>query len=108
MANPVDYRLIAELTPLDFEKENNRGLPLGNVTSQLFANIYLNELDLFIKHGLKIKYYLRYADDFIILSSFLFCPSSSPFSQPSQSPFHYYIPVVCKSLFEYYLQVQKN
>jgi len=44
------------------------GLPLGNVTSQIFANIYLNELDQFIKHKLKIKYYLRYCDDFIILS----------------------------------------
>ncbi len=44
------------------------GLPLGNVTSQLFANIYLNELDQFIKHKLKIKNYLRYCDDFIILS----------------------------------------
>jgi len=44
------------------------GLPLGNVTSQIFANIYLNELDQFIKHQLKEKYYLRYCDDFIILS----------------------------------------
>lgn len=44
------------------------GLPLGNVTSQIFANIYLNELDQFVKHKLKIKYYLRYCDDFIILS----------------------------------------
>jgi len=44
------------------------GLPLGNVTSQLFANIYLNELDQFIKHELKARYYLRYCDDFIILS----------------------------------------
>ncbi len=43
------------------------GLPLGNVTSQLFANIYLNELDWFIKRGLKIKFYLRYCDDFVIL-----------------------------------------
>lgn len=43
------------------------GLPLGNVTSQLFANIYLNELDQFIKHGLKEKYYLRYCDDFLVL-----------------------------------------
>jgi hypothetical protein len=43
------------------------GIPLGNVTSQLFANIYLNELDQFIKHKLKAKYYLRYCDDFIIL-----------------------------------------
>ncbi len=36
------------------------GLPLGNITSQLFANIYLNELDQFIKQGLKVKYYIRY------------------------------------------------
>ncbi len=44
------------------------GLPLGNLTSQLFVNIYLNELDQFIKHKIKAKYYLRYCDDFIILS----------------------------------------
>jgi RNA-directed DNA polymerase len=49
-------------------KSFRRGLPLGNVTSQIFANIYLNELDQFIKHKLKEKYYLRYCDDFIILS----------------------------------------
>jgi len=46
-----------------------KGIPLGNLTSQIFANIYLNELDQHIKHKLKIKYYLRYADDFIILDS---------------------------------------
>lgn len=51
-----------------FNKSIGKGLPLGNVTSQLFANIYLNELDQFIKHQLKIKYYLRYCDDFVILS----------------------------------------
>lgn len=45
----------------------NTGLPLGNVTSQLFANIYLNELDRFIKHDLHVKFYFRYADDFVIL-----------------------------------------
>lgn len=50
-----------------FEKEKSRGLPLGNVTSQLFANIYLNELDQFVKHKLKVKFYLRYCDDFVIL-----------------------------------------
>lgn len=51
-----------------FEKLPGKGLPLGNVTSQLFANIYLNELDQFIKRTLKIKYYLRYCDDFVILA----------------------------------------
>ncbi len=51
------------------ENEEKRGIPLGNLTSQVFANIYMNELDQFVKHELKVKYYLRYADDFIFLSS---------------------------------------
>jgi len=45
-----------------------KGLPLGNLTSQLLVNIYMNEFDQYIKHDLKIKYYLRYADDFVVLS----------------------------------------
>lgn len=49
--------------------EGGKGIPLGNLTSQIFANIYLNELDQFVKQKLRIKHYLRYADDFIILSS---------------------------------------
>lgn len=44
------------------------GLPLGNLTSQLFANIYLNKFDQFVKHKLKTKYYIRYCDDFVIFS----------------------------------------
>ena len=43
------------------------GMPLGNLTSQFFANIYLNELDYFVKHKLRVKYYIRYVDDFVIL-----------------------------------------
>lgn len=43
------------------------GLPLGNLTSQLLVNIYMNEFDQWIKHPMKIKYYIRYADDFVIL-----------------------------------------
>ncbi len=42
-------------------------MPLGNLTSQFFANVYLNELDYFIKHTLKASHYIRYVDDFIIL-----------------------------------------
>lgn len=42
-------------------------MPLGNLTSQFFANVYLGELDNFVKHELRAKYYLRYVDDFIIL-----------------------------------------
>lgn len=48
---------------------NPVGIPLGNVTSQLFANVYLHELDDFVKQDLREKYYLRYCDDFIILSN---------------------------------------
>ncbi len=44
------------------------GLPLGNLTSQLLVNIYMNEFDQFMKHKLKIKHYIRYADDFVIFS----------------------------------------
>ena len=44
------------------------GLPLGNVTSQLFANVYLNQLDRFMKHDLHVEFYFRYADDFVILN----------------------------------------
>lgn len=51
------------------ERESKHGLPIGNLTSQIFANIYLNELDQFIKHKLRIKYYLRYCDDFVILGT---------------------------------------
>ncbi len=49
--------------------EGCKGIPLGNLTSQIFANIYLNELDQFVKQRLKVKYYIRYADDFLILES---------------------------------------
>ena len=44
-------------------------MPIGNLTSQIFANIYMNELDQFMKHDLKVKYYVRYTDDFVIVSS---------------------------------------
>ncbi len=45
-----------------------KGLPLGNLTSQLLVNIYMNEFDQFVKHALKARYYLRYADDFVFIS----------------------------------------
>jgi len=49
------------------EGKTNVGLPLGNLTSQLFINIYMNEFDQFVKRKLKVKFYIRYADDFVIL-----------------------------------------
>lgn len=51
-----------------FNPETGIGLPLGNLTSQLFCNIYMNEFDQFARHKLKARYYIRYADDFIFLS----------------------------------------
>ncbi len=56
-----DVHLTGEI-PVD------KGLPLGNLTSQLFSNIYLNQLDQWVKHQLKAPHYIRYADDFIFLS----------------------------------------
>ena len=41
------------------------GLPLGNLTSQLLVNIYMHEFDMFVKQELKVRYYIRYADDFV-------------------------------------------
>ena len=52
-----------------FEITPGKGLPLGNLTSQLLVNIYMNEFDQFVKHKLKTKYYIRYADDFVFLSN---------------------------------------
>jgi len=49
------------------EETPGKGIPIGNLTSQLFANVYLNELDQFVKHRLRVKRYLRYMDDFLVL-----------------------------------------
>lgn len=62
-----DARWLIGQILISFSKTPGVGLPLGNVTSQLFANIYLNEFDQFVKHKLKAKFYLRYCDDFVIL-----------------------------------------
>jgi len=58
---------IIKNTPARGGGERAKGMPLGNLTSQFFANLYLNELDYFVKHELKAKYYIRYVDDFVIL-----------------------------------------
>jgi RNA-directed DNA polymerase len=64
-------RCISELVPNHkslINVEKGKGLPIGNHTSQFFANVYLNELDQFVKKEIKCKYYVRYVDDFILLS----------------------------------------
>ena len=50
-----------------YAQKREKGLEIGNYTSQMFANIYLNEIDQYIKHNLKIKYYCRYLDDSIVI-----------------------------------------
>lgn len=52
-----------------FGQGRNRGLPIGNLTSQVFANFYMSFLDHFVKHALGIKYYGRYVDDFCLIHS---------------------------------------
>jgi len=52
-----------------FNAKPEVGLPLGNLTSQLFVNIYMNKFDQFMKHRLKAEKYIRYADDFVIIDS---------------------------------------
>lgn len=60
---PVDG-FAADAYPIN---DSKIGLPIGNLTSQMFANIYLNELDQFVKNELRLHYYIRYMDDIIIL-----------------------------------------
>lgn len=64
----VDKRIVWLIKQIIGSFSNGIGLPLGNLTSQLFANVYMNELDHYVKHQLRAKYYIRYADDFVILS----------------------------------------
>jgi retron-type reverse transcriptase len=48
---------------------DGKGLPLGNLTSQLLVNIYMKQFDQYVKHKLKHRYYIRYADDFVFISN---------------------------------------
>jgi RNA-directed DNA polymerase len=71
-----DYRLKGQVSLFDLIPEHKslfksgplQGLPIGNLTSQFFANVYLNELDQYAKHTLKVRHYLRYVDDLVILN----------------------------------------
>lgn len=64
-----DGNILRELPKEIISSEERKGLPIGNLTSQLFANIYLNPLDHFVKETLKERWYGRYMDDFFIISS---------------------------------------
>lgn len=61
------FKLIPSRKSL-FKSPENKGLPIGNYSSQFFANLYLNELDQFIKRELKCKNFVRYVDDFVLLN----------------------------------------
>lgn len=65
-----DLALLAQIPPHKslFHCAPGIGLPIGSLTSQFFANVYLNELDQFVKHTLKVRAYLRYVDDFVLLA----------------------------------------
>lgn len=62
-----DYKLLELMKKIIYSTQGEKGMPIGNYTSQTLANIYLNEVDQYIKHKLKCKYYFRYMDDSIIL-----------------------------------------
>jgi hypothetical protein len=64
--NKTDWNGLPETKSL-FHAKPNCGLPIGNLTSQLFGNIYMNEFDHWVKRDLGIKYYGRYVDDFILI-----------------------------------------
>jgi retron-type reverse transcriptase len=76
----IDHEILKDILKKHIKDENTlwllrnvidsfeKGLPLGNLTSQLLVNIYMNECDQYMKHKLKVKYYIRYADDFVLLS----------------------------------------
>lgn len=66
----ADARIVALLREIvgSFSAAPGKGLPLGNLTSQLLVNVYMNEFDQYVKQTLKIPYYVRYADDFVLLS----------------------------------------
>lgn len=75
--DPIAQKLLYEIIdsypdPASYKKSalpHPKGIPIGNLTSQIFANIYLNELDRFVKHDLKPLGYTRYGDDFILIGS---------------------------------------
>lgn len=61
-----DQRFLDLIMLFADDGETNLGVPIGNLLSQLLALIYLNELDHYVKRTLKLKYYVRYVDDFVI------------------------------------------
>lgn len=63
-----DQKLWDLINKIIYSTDGEKGLPIGNYTSQVFANIYLNEVDQYVKHTLKCKYYFRYMDESIVIA----------------------------------------
>ncbi len=65
-----DLSLLRQVPPHKslFHAAPDRGMPIGSLTSQFFANVYMNELDQFIKHQLRVRAYVRYVDDFVLMA----------------------------------------
>ena len=68
LSDPRVVAIIKEVVGSFHSTSPGRGLPLGNLTSQMLVNVYTNEFDQFMKHTIKAKHYIRYADDFVVLS----------------------------------------
>lgn len=67
LAKIIPCEKTVNLIKMFYENPTGKGLPLGNATSQILANLALNPIDQFIKRELKIKRYIRYMDDMILL-----------------------------------------
>lgn len=67
IAKKIQDKDVLNLTKAILKSTDNPGIPVGSYTSQWFANIYLHQLDMFVKHELKVKMYARYMDDWILL-----------------------------------------
>lgn len=68
ISDPKTISLITGLVHSFYSTGLGKGLPLGNLTSQMLVNVYMNEFDQYMKHRMKEKYYIRYADDFVVFS----------------------------------------
>lgn len=69
IAKKIKDKRLLSIMMMFTEKEGDKGIPIGNLLSQIYALIYLNPLDQFVKRILKIKHYVRYVDDFILIGS---------------------------------------
>ena len=67
LKDSISDHALLDFTEVLLQDNSDVGIPIGNYTSQYFANIYLNELDHYVKEQLRLKYYVRYMDDFVIL-----------------------------------------